>query len=517
MKRIFLLIAIFLLSSTVLAQERFVRVPAPVDFRPFIQGVKIWQLPAQTALTDDDIFLVVDSPGSSPIGKKITVGNVKLSFFSAPAIVSFANAVHTHANGAGGGQLGLSAFPSSVLQGNGSKFLLFGGGSIATNDCAKFDANGNVVSAGAACGAGGGTVTSLSVTTANGISGSVANATTTPAITLNIAALDASKIGGGGVSTAEFNFLGTVTSNVQDQIDGKQGLDADLVAIAGLSPSNDDFMQRKAGAWTNRTIAQVKTDLGLSGTNSGDQVISDATITTTDVTTNNATTSKHGFLKKLSNVATEYLDGTGNWSVPAGGGTVTPTSTDTLTNKTMDVEATGNLLTLPFKFYFPAAFCSNATAAAGFNLETSNIPTPACVTGTNTQKGVLEFPDSDGDYAAQVETLLPADFSGAIDARFRWFSSTATSGNVVLQIQTACAADAETDDPSWNTASTVTDAAKGTVNQMNDASITGITITGCAAGEMLHVRILRNRTHASDSINGIVKLVGLELTLRRGL
>lgn len=51
----------------------------------------------------------------------------------------------------------------------------------------------------------------------------------------------------------------------------------------------------------------------------GGGMLAEAALATTDVTTNNATTSKHGFLKKLSNVATEYMDGTGNWSVPAGG------------------------------------------------------------------------------------------------------------------------------------------------------------------------------------------------------
>ena len=40
-----------------------------------------------------------------------------------------------------------------------------------------------------------------------------------------------------------------------------QGYDADLAAIAALSPTNDDIIQRKAGAWTNRTMAQLKTDL----------------------------------------------------------------------------------------------------------------------------------------------------------------------------------------------------------------------------------------------------------------
>jgi hypothetical protein len=40
-----------------------------------------------------------------------------------------------------------------------------------------------------------------------------------------------------------------------------QAFDADLSAIAALSPSNDDIVQRKAGAWTNRTMAQLYTDL----------------------------------------------------------------------------------------------------------------------------------------------------------------------------------------------------------------------------------------------------------------
>ncbi len=47
-----------------------------------------------------------------------------------------------------------------------------------------------------------------------------------------------------------------------------QPYDAALAAIAALSPSSDDIIQWKSGAWTNRTLAQVRTDLGMfpSGT-----------------------------------------------------------------------------------------------------------------------------------------------------------------------------------------------------------------------------------------------------------
>lgn len=44
----------------------------------------------------------------------------------------------------------------------------------------------------------------------------------------------------------------------------KQNLDADLTSIAGLSPTNDDIIQRKSGAWINRSLAQLKADMTYS-------------------------------------------------------------------------------------------------------------------------------------------------------------------------------------------------------------------------------------------------------------
>jgi len=43
-------------------------------------------------------------------------------------------------------------------------------------------------------------------------------------------------------------------------------------------------------------------------------IVSDATISTTDITTNNATMLKHGFLPKLSGVAGQFLNGVGSWT-----------------------------------------------------------------------------------------------------------------------------------------------------------------------------------------------------------
>jgi hypothetical protein len=42
-----------------------------------------------------------------------------------------------------------------------------------------------------------------------------------------------------------------------------QPLSAELTAIAAITPSNDDVIQRKSGVWVNRSMAQLKTDLVL--------------------------------------------------------------------------------------------------------------------------------------------------------------------------------------------------------------------------------------------------------------
>ncbi len=168
-------------------------------------------------------------------------------------------------------------------------------------------------------------------------------------------------------------------------------------------------------------------------------------------------------------------------------------TTNTLTGKTLDAEGTGNVVTIPVKAWLPAAGCNNTTASAFWDLPTTNAGAAACVTGSNTQKGVLDF-DATTDESAQQTLALPADFTGAIDARVKWLAA-ATSGSVGWCIQLICVADAETDDPAFPAQAAgncVSDAAKGTTLQTNDAAITSVTATGCAAGELMHVQVSRD-------------------------
>lgn len=61
------------------------------------------------------------------------------------------------------------------------------------------------------------------------------------------------------------DFAGTVTLALSN----KQPLDSDLTTIAGLTPTDGDILQRVAGAWANRTTAQLKTSLSLSKSDVG--------------------------------------------------------------------------------------------------------------------------------------------------------------------------------------------------------------------------------------------------------
>lgn len=199
-------------------------------------------------------------------------------------------------------------------------------------------------------------------------------------------------------------------------------------------------------------------------------------------------------------------------AVSQGSGGVTASSTDTFTNKTLDAEGTGNILTILNNVWLSAANCNNVTATSYWDLPTANAAVPACVTGSNTQKGVLDFADG-SNLSAQMTYMLPTTWTGTVDAKIKWLSS-ATTGTVVWQLSSSCVADGQTDDPAFNASTPSFEATKGTANQTNDATITSLNVTGCAAGELIHFKIFRDSAHASDTMAGTARLIGIQLTLR---
>lgn len=86
----------------------------------------------------------------------------------------------------------------------------------------------------------------------------------------NSAAIAKSKLAALNIGDSDVSAISeSKITNLTTDLAGKQPLSSDLTAIAGLTPANDDVLQRKAGAWTNRTPAQLKTDLALTKTDVG--------------------------------------------------------------------------------------------------------------------------------------------------------------------------------------------------------------------------------------------------------
>lgn len=91
--------------------------------------------------------------------------------------------------------------------------------------------------------------------------------------------------------------------------------------VPGGSDKNVQYNNASSfgGVANNATATKMYLQQVSSGTPAMAQV-ADADLSTTDITTNNASTTKHGFAPKYPNDATKYLDGTGAYTVPAGGG-----------------------------------------------------------------------------------------------------------------------------------------------------------------------------------------------------
>lgn len=174
-------------------------------------------------------------------------------------------------------------------------------------------------------------------------------------------------------------------------------------------------------------------------------------------------------------------------------------------------------LTIAFTQFWPSAVCDQGGAYAPLWNSNGDATAPAYAleSGSSLTTASLEFVDSGTNQVFQT-FRLPSDWTGALDLAIFW-KSTATTGNVVWQVQTAGIADGTTFDPAWNTAQTVTDATQGTASRFNTANLTSLTTTGLTAGGWLAFRLLRDPAHASDTLGASAFFLGAELKYRRTL
>jgi hypothetical protein len=161
---------------------------------------------------------------------------------------------------------------------------------------------------------------------------------------------------------------------------------------------------------------------------------------------------------------------------------------------------------------FRAAVCQEGLPSLGFSSPSSNPAAAACVAGTSTTVvGVAQFTDASSQ-SVQDHFTLPGSFS-SVALRVYWRTS-ATTGTAVWQVQTACVGDGETVDPAWNPAQEIADAAKGTANQVNGATLASVTTTGCGADEELFFQLFRDPGHAGDNLGATAELLSVKFSIQ---
>lgn len=168
-------------------------------------------------------------------------------------------------------------------------------------------------------------------------------------------------------------------------------------------------------------------------------------------------------------------------------------------------------------WFIPAASCIGTTATSNWDMIGTDVPSAACVDGTNVDKGVLQF-DDDGAGGTFVsphieQTLLlpvaptPATAAylanGPLTISLIWYAVPTTNA-VRWCAQVGCRGDAETDDTAYDTVGCTDDTVKGTTLQLNLATITlsGGSTDTCAANKLLHLKIYRDSEHANDTMTG---------------
>jgi len=321
-------------------------------------------------------------------------------------------------------------------------YALLAGGTLSTSALQQISSLGTVGQLLTSNGAGSlpswqdasgtGSVTSVSVSGTNGINVAGSPITTSGIISLSLGDITPSSVNG-------IIFTGSGTPNLfitgTSLISGNNTGDQTIILSGDVSGIGTGAF---ATTISNGVITEVK------------QLLSDNT-------TNNVSTSKHGYVPKATGDSTYYLDATGAWSVPAGGGGG-GTSYDTLATWIKNINST-----------IPASSTRYSGIAADAGSPDSTLINRAFV-----------FPNSGyvKSFFAIVAGTQPA--SGALDITLMKGASVAGIANTALTINiplsTSAGAGLVVSDTTHSISVSAGDV--GVVKEVNSASSTSLTIVG---------------------------------------
>src|SRR3990167_229583 len=413
--------------------------------------------------------------------------------------------------------------------------------------------------------AAGGTVTEVSVVTANGVSGTVATATTTPAITLTLGAITPSSVTVSGLtaselvatdaskvlqslavatypSLTELTYVKGVTSAIQTQFTGKAATDQTMyigttavainratapLTLAGLTLTTPDIGTPSAGTLTNCTalpvagiVASTVTALGVGSIELGHA--SDTSITRVSagviaVEGVNVVLSTVTSLGSLTTAAVlpwtgmkpgtdgeiPTFDASGNPAfVAVGTATHVLTSNGVGAAPTFQAAAGGTSPTL-LVWGLPGHGWVNAGGSAEV--------------GENVINGALEATLADAIADARWDVMISVPVGATSISSMKLYYVRQSTGNVRLRFVTS---HTDTDTVNSTRESDTTDVMTAYAGGAADNTIGQITVpagaynglTGIDVDDLIGIGVYRESNHADDTYNAGFNIVGVLVT-----
>lgn len=154
------------------------------------------------------------------------------------------------------------------------------------------------------------------------------------------------------------------------------------------------------------------------------------------------------------------------------------------------------------------AGCQDATATLFWDTGVDG-PIPECQNLNGVVKGVAKFP---ANRTATMHTtfLLPLDYDTRTELRIMWHSP-ATTGRVAFQAGLSCTNADEVDSRPFTVTLISTDPSPvpNGFRKWNKANWP----SGCAGGELVHLKIWRDPAHVSDTLEADAYIDGVELRI----
>ena len=147
----------------------------------------------------------------------------------------------------------------------------------------------------------------------------------------------------------------------------------------------------------------------------------------------------------------------------------------------------------------------------------SSIPTKVEYDTNDINMYHVDFADGASKLFAEASVVMPSDWNGGtVTATFYWTANSTSTNNVLWGCAGRSYGNFETIDQAVGTEVTVQDALNGTANQVAISPATAaITITGGAAGELVHFKVSRDPTSGSDTLAATARLIGVMISYTR--